>query len=290
MPADLHIDIISCHCLLGEGAYYSELLESVLWVDIKGHALYRMDWQSRAVTRIAMPEPICWVMDTNRGTLLAGFRRNIYELDPLTFNRQLYLSMEGEPLTNRLNDGKTDREGRVYFGTMDDTEQSQSGSLYVIENQKKLTAIDRGYTVSNGPAVNAANTHLYSNASATRTVYRFNLHAHGVSDKAVFVKFSEDMGYPDGITVDAEDHLWVAAWDGYAVMRFSPQGELVARIALPAPQITSVAFCGPARDTLVVTSATIGLTNKTLADHPHSGAVFMLKPGVKGLAETPANL
>jgi sugar lactone lactonase YvrE len=91
-------------------------------------------------------------------------------------------------------------------------------------------------------------------------------------------------GKPDGMVVDAEDHVWVALWRGGQVRRYSPAGQLVATTTLPTPLTTKPAFGGPELADLYVTSAFIQLNETERAASPAAGALFRLKPGVTGRA------
>ena len=87
------------------------------------------------------------------------------------------------------------------------------------------------------------------------------------------------------MTVDAEDCLWIAFWDGWCVRRFSPTGERLQETAVPAQQPTSVAFGGPNLDRLFITSARRGLSDDALAGTAGPGGLFMTIPGVRGVAQ-----
>ncbi len=283
--------IISSQCQLGEGAYFAKAHNCVFWVDILGQRLFRLHCQSMRVSQFAMPEPICWVMETEQGELVAGFAKGIYKLNSEDFSRELLYSIDNEPQQNRLNDGKTSRQGFGFFGSMDSQEQAPSGKLYRVGHGKAPEVVDQHYTISNGPAVSKCGQFLYSTDSEKQTIYRFSLSAQGeLSNKHAFIRFTDSMGYPDGMTVDNDDHLWVAAWNGYGVYRFSPRGKQVQFLRIPPPRVTSVAFVGEALEHVAITTAAVGLDESVLADYPHSGGVFILKPGVKGIAETPLKL
>ncbi len=279
--------IIPCQCLLGEGPYFSRTFNSLFWVDILANTLYRFDWTQQTVQTFHMPESICWLMETHDQQLIAGFENAIYYLDSNTLQRTSLYCQLSEPEGNRLNDAKTDRNGNLFFGTMDKLEQRSSGSLYRLGNGKSLRQVDKYYVISNGPAVSKNGRILYSTETSTQTIYQFDLDERGrISNKRVFVKFENGMGYPDGMTVDSEDHLWVAAWDGFGVYRFTPSGEKIQFIELPVPRLTSVTFVGESLEYLAVTSARIGLDEDTLKTYENSGSVFILNPNVNGVAES----
>ncbi|WP_259399774.1 SMP-30/gluconolactonase/LRE family protein [Pseudoalteromonas sp. SG44-8] len=107
-----------------------------------------------------------------------------------------------------------------------------------------------------------------------------------LSNKRVFVKFDETMGFPGGMTVDNFKHLWVASWNGHCLYRFCENGTIVHFYRLPAPRITSLTFFGDDLTTIART----GLEPEVLKQYPYSGAVFILTASVKGIAESPAQL
>ncbi|WP_414829367.1 SMP-30/gluconolactonase/LRE family protein [Alteromonas sp. H39] len=278
-------------CLLGEGAFYSPRYSSAFWVDIKGNAVFRLHWQSGHLETHTFDEPVCWLAERLAGQLFLGCQRSLYLLNPDTWQREKYIEMDQEPLSNRLNDAKVDRAGRLYFGTMDDAEMRASGSLYLLKGMHEALPVDTGYQVSNGPAFSLSGEWLWSVSSADRIIYRCAVNSDGeIVSKQAWISFTEAMGFPDGITVDSEDCLWVAAWDGGGLYRFNAEGERLAFVPLPASKITSMTFAGEKFDRLLVTSANIGMTAQELACHPYSGDTFILDVGVKGVATTPCKL
>jgi sugar lactone lactonase YvrE len=150
------------------------------------------------------------------------------------------------------------------------------------------TRIDDGYKVTNGPAFSPLGDLMYHNDSARQVTYVFDLDRDGTpSNRRVFLQFGEGDGYPDGMTVDSEGHLWIAFWDGWCVRRFSPGGECVATIGVPVARPTSCAFGGPELDRLYISSASIDLDPEALAAQPSAGGLFMAFAGVRGIADVP---
>ena len=264
---------------LGEGTCWSPRDQAFYWVDILAPALNRLMLADGAVMRWEMPEPLGWVVRRARGGLIGGFQSGVTEinLDPLTIRP--IVDPEPELPGNRLNDGKADAQGRIWFGTMDMAEQQNSGSLYRFDTDRWLTRIDQGYRVPNGPAFSLDSQWLYHSDTARRVIYRFALNDDGsVTDRQPFIRFGEDDGHPDGMTVDAAGGLWVAHWGGGRISRFAPDGTLDRAIALPARQITNLAFAGDRLDRLFVTSAATGLPETA-----YDGALFEVEAGVTGL-------
>lgn len=189
---------------------------------------------------------------------------------------------------NRFNDGKIDPAGRLWAGTMDRAEATASGSLYRLDTVLGWERIDSDYRVTNGPAFSRDGRVMYHTDSALQTVYAFDCDALGhVGKRRVHLRFGEGDGYPDGMTVDAEDCLWIAFWDGWCVRRFAPSGEVIATIEVPVQRPTSVAFGGPALDRLFITSAARDRSPAELELQPQAGGLFVANAGVIGIAELP---
>ncbi|MBC8158696.1 MAG: SMP-30/gluconolactonase/LRE family protein, partial [Alphaproteobacteria bacterium] len=185
----------------------------------------------------------------------------------------------------RFNDAKADGQGRLWAGTMDDTESGDnSGVLYRLDADRSWRAMDHGYGVTNGPAFGIDGKTMYHTDSPARTIYAFDVDDAGqISNKRVFIKFTEEDGYPDGMTMDAQGYLWVAHYRGWRVSRFSPDGQLDRAIALPVAQVTSCVFGGPNLDTLYVTTATQTLGEDERQGQPLAGGLFEIAVGIRGL-------
>lgn len=272
---------------LGEGPVWVAREQALYWHDIKGLRIFRMD-AAGSVTVYDTPFKVGSLAPREHEGFIAGTEQGLAIVDLLEKRYDLVIDPEPERPGNRFNDGKVDRIGRFWAGTMDDKEKEATGALYRVDFEFRCTRIDDGYRVTNGPAFSPDGAILYHNDSARQITYAFDLDEHGnASGKRVFARYGEDDGYPDGMTVDAEGCLWIAFWDGWCVRRFSPGGERLEQIDLPVQRPTSCAFGGPDLDRLYVTSARIGLDEKELAMQPYAGGLFLLSPGVGGVAEVP---
>lgn len=264
--------------MLGEGTIWSARDDAVYWVDILAPALNRLSLKDGAVERWAVPEPLGWVAERAGGGFIGGFKSGFAEisLDPLT------ITPIGDPEPdlpgNRMNDGKADAQGQIWCGTMDMAEESDSGSLYRLTPDLVWQQMDAGYRVPNGPAFSPCGKWLYHSDTARRIMYRFARTAEGIADRQPFISFTDADGYPDGMTVDADGHIWVAHWGGGRISRFTPDGRLDRAIALPARQVTNICFAGPDLDRMFVSSAAIGLDAT-----PCDGGLFEVDCGVRGL-------
>ena len=273
--------------VLGEGPAWVTSEQALYWLDIKGRRLFRIN--DKEFREWPTPMRVGSIAPREGGGFIAGTDGGFYTVevgDELAFTR-LFDPEEDLP-DNRFNDGKVDRDGRFWAGTMDDTEQAAVGTLYRLEDINRSTIIDQGYGVTNGPAFSPSGEWMYHTDSVRRRIYRFPLAPDGtVGAREIFLHFSAQEGYPDGMTVDAEGCLWVAFWDGWAVRRFGPDAALLDTIEVPVQRPTSIAFGGPDLDRMYITSARVGLDETALAVQPYAGALFMVEAGIKGIAERP---
>ena len=273
--------------VLGEGPAWVTREQALYWLDIKGRRLFRIN--DKEFREWPTPMRVGSIAPREGGGFIAGTDGGFYTVevgDELAFTR-LFDPEEDLP-DNRFNDGKVDRDGRFWAGTMDDTEQAAVGTLYRLEDINGSTIIDQGYGVTNGPAFSPSGEWMYHTDSVRRRIYRFPLAPDGtVGAREIFLHFSAQEGYPDGMTVDAEGCLWVAFWDGWAVRRFGPDAALLDTIEVPVQRPTSIAFGGPDLDRMYITSARVGLDETALAVQPYAGALFMVEAGIKGIAERP---
>ena len=279
---------IECVCkagaMLGEGPVWSEALNAVLWVDIKGNRLHSHSLATGANRVWTLPEAISWVAERAGGGLIAGLARGFAFLDLDSLAIDLIGHPEPDCPENRFNDAKVDPQGRLWAGTMHDQATQATGALYCLHPDLSWQCRDRGYIVTNGPAFSPDGRILYHCSTTTGEVFRFDLNDGGaLSNKRLFARLGREEGWPDGLAVDADGGLWVARWQGWGLSRYRPDGALDRKISLPVSQVTSMAFAGPDLDRLFVTSAAIGLSDAERRKQPEAGGLFELRPGCAGL-------
>ena len=273
--------------VLGEGPVWVARDEALYWVDIKGSKIFRLG-SNGEVSQWDTPFQVASLAPRRDGGFIAGTKRGFAEIDLATMRFEPFAHPEAERPGNRFNDGKLDRAGRFWAGTMDDGEQAESGALYCLATDRSWARADDGYRVTNGPAFNRRGDRMYHNDSARQRTYVFDLDGNGAAtNRREFARYGDGDGYPDGMTVDADDCLWIAFWDGWCVRRFSPSGEQIAEIAVPVQKPTSCAFGGGDLDRLYVTSASIGLSAAERDEQPCAGGLFMLDTGCVGIADEP---
>lgn len=277
--------LVRAHATLGEGPLWDARRATLWWVDIKRPTLHRYHPATGRHVAVAPSTRVTALALDRAGRLVASGDGGLGLLDPESGRFTLTVPLEGEPATNRFNDGKADARGDFWAGTMDDGEGgTAAGAVYRFAAAGGVARIADGFRVPNGPAFDSAGR-MYLADSALRTIYRYPADAPGeTARRAPFLVLRDDQGYPDGMTCDAEDHLWVACWDGRCVRRVAPDGAIVAEVRVPAQRPTSCTFGGPGLTTLYVTSARVGLDEAALAGQPDAGGLFAFAPGVRGVA------
>ncbi|MFC0552253.1 SMP-30/gluconolactonase/LRE family protein [Planotetraspora thailandica] len=184
------------------------------------------------------------------------------------------------PATSRVNDAVCDPAGRFWAGGMPYDGRRGAGALYRIDADLSVTTVRTGLTIPNGPAFTADGRTMYLADSAERRIDRHTVDpvTGELGEPSVFATITD--GGPDGMTVDEDDHLWVALWGGSAVHRYAPDGRLDRVVPLPTPQPTSVCLAG---GRLFVTSAAYGLDPIP----PGAGAVHVVEGVAQGRPASP---
>ena len=283
-----------CRCRLGEGAVWNEGDASIYFVDIKGREVLALTPATGRERRWKMPQMIGWLVPRRSGGWLAGFQQGVVALElgadgESRFELLHRLHEDASPM--RLNDAKADAAGRLWFGSMNaEDEMRPHGVFYRLDAASAATvpeAVDKDYAVTNGPTFSIDGRTLFHTDSVARTIYAFDVDAEGggaLSNKRVWVRFDDEEGWPDGMTTDAEGCVWVAHWGGARVTRRDAAGRVIGRIAVPAPQVTNVAFGGDGYTDLFITTARTGLDAAALAAAPLAGGLFVARSAGRGMA------
>jgi sugar lactone lactonase YvrE len=278
---------VDCENVLGEGAVWCPHERALWWIDISSPSLWRFDPRADRVDHWPLPKPPGSFALRKNGGFLFAFRNGLATLDAPGGALE-WLEVPGLALGDeRFNDGKADRAGRFWSGTLDRRLASPIGQLYRVEPGFRVTAMDRGFTISNGIGWSPDDRTMYFTDTPSRRIYRYDFDpaTGGIANRRVFVEVDAGHGGPDGMTVDAAGFVWSAQFDRWCVNRYAPDGRLDRSIRLPVQRPTTCMFGGADLATLYVTSARMDLTDAALAAQPQAGGVFALEPGVRGLPE-----
>jgi sugar lactone lactonase YvrE len=287
----LEMDEVACvldaRSTLGEGALWDARSAVLYWVDIKKREIHRFDPASGEDAVWATPEDIGSLAVRSAGGLVVAMTSGFHLFDFATGGFEALADPEPDRPENRFNDGKPDRRGRFWAGTMHDPETTASGALYRLDPDHRWHRMVEGVTVSNGLAWSPAGDVMYYACSSARTVwaYESDPETGALGERRVFTDTSPLGGAPDGATVDAEGCYWLTLPGAWKLARYDPAGRLMRTILLPVELPTCVAFGGPDLDILYVTTSRFNRSEAQLADQPLAGGLFALDVGVRGMAE-----
>ncbi|MEM7359043.1 MAG: SMP-30/gluconolactonase/LRE family protein [Pseudomonadota bacterium] len=276
--------LVDIECQLGEGPLWDERNQRVLWVDILRSRLHQSKADGRDHLSRSFPDGITSISATDDGRFLITTLKEFALLDSFAGSLTTLGGPESDLPNNRFNDAKAGAAGELWAGTMDDQEETATGSLYRFRISEGWQKMDSGYVCTNGPALSPDGSTLYHTDTFANTIYRFDLSANGqLAEKMPFI-VNNGAGFPDGMTVDARGNLYVCFWGGSRIEKYSPRGELLDTFDLPTVNVTSATFGGKDYDTLFVTSAAVGLTIEQQRAQPLAGHLFALRVGETGLA------
>lgn len=274
---------------LGEGPIWDAESQRLHWIDSLAGIVHRLDPVSGERQDFAVPAPIGSMSLCRSGGAILSLQDGFHRHDFAT-GRTTPFALLGLGHANvRLNDGKTDRQGRFLAGTMHlhrGADEAVVGGLFRLEPEGRATLLADDIATSNGPCFSPDGATLYFADSTRQVIWVFDYEtATGTPrNRRVFADLSTLGTAPDGATVDAEGHLWSALVRTGQIGRFDPTGRLVQRIDFPVRYPTSLAFGGPGMDTLYVTS--ISKSVRFEDPTPGAGGLFAIEGlGVTGLAE-----
>ena len=270
---------------LGEGPVWVARDAALWFTDIKGRKLHRYDPASGDGLSWDAPDMPGFSLPAAGGGFVVGMSDGLHRFDPADGGFTPIAAVEPHLPRNRLNDAVVDHAGRLWFGTMDNGETDPNGALYRLHADGVPRAMGGECTITNGPAVSPDGGTLYHVDTLAGIIHAFDLSADGMlSGQRTFATIDPADGYPDGVSMDAEGHVWVGLYCGWSARRYAPDGTLVETVRFPVANITKVAFGGPDLKTAFATTARQGLDADALADQPLAGALFTFPVAVAGLA------
>ena len=278
--------VLPAGALLGEGPVWDVAERALYWVDIKRQEVHRFDPGTGRDARWSTPEPVGSLAVREAGGLVVALRAGFHFLDLASGALAPVALPEADRPGNRFNDGKCDRQGRFWAGSMHHRAEKPTGALYRLDPDLSVHRMVEGLICSNALCWSPDGRTMYHADTGRGTVWAWDSDGAGViANRRVFVALDRSEGFPDGATVDAEGFLWLAHWDGGMVSRYDPAGRRERAIRVPVQRVTCPAFGGPELDVLYLTTAATGLPEAELARQPWAGAILALDPGVRGLPE-----
>lgn len=280
--------------VLGEGVLWDAAGQAVWWTDIHAARLYRYRWGARQPDCLELPERLCaFALTDATDVIIAAFASGFARYDVARGEREWLARPEAAYVGTRFNDGRVDRQGRFWCGTMVESEVATDaagnavrGSLYCLHG-RTATAKLGGLRIPNSLCWNRAGDTMYLADSPERTIWAFDFDPGRaeLTNRRKFATTRSD-AEPDGSCIDSADYLWNAEWGGGRITRYSPGGRIDFELDVPVTRPTCAAFGGPGLDHLLITSATDGLSEGERQREPWAGHLLIYKTGVTGLAES----
>ena len=274
---------------LGEGPIWNHLTQTLYWVDIEGKTLNIYDPNTLKNRSVRTPSRIGTVVPIDKKSAIIALEDGIYKINTTTGFYELFSDVESDITTNRFNDGKCDPAGRLWVGSMGLEQKKNEANLYMIDAKGEAHLKLDSVTISNGIVWTKDKQTMYYIDTPTAEIkaFDFNNDTGEITNRRVAVKVPDSLGYPDGMTIDENDELWVGMWNGDAVIHFDPKtGKMISKIDVPAHNVTACAFGGKELDTLYITTASLDMTPEEKQKYPNAGSLFKAVPGVKGVEST----
>ena len=269
--------------ILGESTLWVKSHNSIYFVDIKRKKIFILNKKNKKKKILKVNKEIGFLSHIKNNMFILGLKGELRIVNLKTKKIIKSIIVEKNKPLNRLNDGKTDPKGRLWFGSMDNLERKiRTGSLYCLDNNLNLTEVDKNYYITNGPAfINSEN--FYHTDSRDKKIYKIKINKKlKIIKKKVFIKFKNKEGSPDGMTLDKQNNLWTCHFGGACISIFNKTGKKIHKIDLPAKNITNCTFGGSNHSELFVTSAKKSLSKKDLRQFKLSGSLFRIKTNVNG--------
>lgn len=284
---DLYAELLlDAKAMLGEGSIWHPKENKLYWIDIEGKALHIYDPATNRDKQFSLGSRVGTVVPIKGGGALVALQSGIQKIDTKTGALTFINNPLPDTVKLRFNDGKCDPSGRFWVGTMALDSRRKGAVLYRIDKDKTIHVMLDSVTISNGIVWTADKKTMYYNDTPTGTVQAFDYDdkTGEISNRRVAIRIARGGGGPDGMTIDADGNLWVALWGSGSVGKFDPRtGQLLQKVIVPAPNVSSCAFGGKNLDVLYITTARTGMNEERLKQFPLSGGLFLVKPGVKGV-------
>lgn len=279
------VHVLSSQNIIGEGPLWNNEEQSLYWVDITGQTINRYMADSKVHESYPVDSQVGVISFRQKGGLIVAGSKGFSFWKVGNPKLELINDPEADNPNSRFNDGKIDRSGRFWAGTM--TSEGAVSSLYRMDSDLTIYSMDSGITISNGIGWSPDNRVMYFADSLRYIIYAYDydLDKGLIENRRNFIEVKPEYGIPDGLTVDSAGYIWCAFYAGSKVTRFNPRGEIANEVFLPVTQPTSCIFGGKDYRDLYITTAWNGLSDDERKEQPLAGDLFMIKTDIKGLPE-----
>ena len=281
------VETVKVNNELGEGVIWDASGAAVWWTDIEGSLLYRYRPADKHLDHWSTPGRLgSFALIADSDYLICGFASGFAYYNPLTGDIQWLQKIDQDNPGTRLNDGRADRQGRFWAGSMVESGEQGTGALYCLDRQLQASNKLSGLSISNSLCWSPDSKIMYHTDTPSRRIFRYDFDSHSgaISNPAVLLH-TERGCFPDGSAVDAQGYIWNAQWGASRIVRYTPKGEEDFVLPLSVSQPTCLAFGGPQMDRLFVTSAHQGLSGEALVAQPEAGNLLVFQTDVQGIQD-----
>ena len=284
---------MNCHvldtrsCALGEGPFWHPHRQAFFWFDILEKRLLSTHQKQIQEWQLPFMASAAGIIDQDR--LLLSTERGLLRYHLNSGEYCTIMDIEADNPITRANDGRVDRQGGFWCSTMGYNAEEAAGTIYRYY-AGELRVIRPRVSIPNAICFAPDGTCAYFADTTIRTLYRQPLDVRTgwpEGEATILSEFANPDDNPDGAITDTEGNLWIAMWGSGAVVKITPDGEVLARYTCPTRQTTCPAAGGDDYSQLIVTSAHYGLSRN---DHPNAGKTFMLDVDFSGIPERPVLL
>ena len=261
-------------CIVGEGPLWDDRRKALLFVDILGECIFRLDYQTKKIEKIHVGQQIGCMALCENGDLLLAMQDGIYRRDA---NGNQTLAHQPTPIKGRrFNDGKVGPDGCFYVGT---TDANGEGAFYRLKGGVLEELFDH-CNCSNGLDWSSDGTKMfYCDTPLQRIeIFDFDTTHHTLSSRRTFVTIPKSLGCPDGFAMDEQDHIWLGLWGGSSILEIKPDGSFGESIPVPAKKASCCCFAGEDLCDLIITTA----SKDDAEEYPLSGYTFVQESKAKG--------
>lgn len=283
------IDVIAVQNILGESANWHTASGQLWWTDIQGRRLYRYNPASQVLSHFDTPRRLCSFAFADGGGLIAAFENGVALYNPASQACDWLFRLADNHAPIRFNDGRTDRQGRFWAGTMMEgpfDSLRPLGQVYCFDRSGMVQRHREKVKITNSLCSSPDGRLLYFSDSPQHVIYVCDQDpdSGALSHQRVFAHTPAG-AQPDGAVTDSEGCLWSAQWGASRLVRYTPDGRIADIVTMPVSQPTSIAFGGPQMNLLCVTTARDGLPQDELMRQPQAGDLFIYQTDVTGLAD-----
>lgn len=272
--------------ILGEGPVWDEIEEKLYWVDILSGKLFEYSHHEKKNSVYDIGEHLGAVALRKEGGVVMAMQTGFAFFDLEEQKVTHIADPESHLPGNRFNDGECDPSGRFWAGTMSYDLDAGAGSLYCLNSDLSINPKLQEITISNGMVWNKKRNTFFFIDTPIRKIFSFDYDDRSgtISNRSVIKEIEKNEGYPDGMTIDEEDGLWIALYGGGKVIRIDPSnGKTLFEVHLPVPRVTSCTFGGPEFDELYITTCRENMSEREIEQAPLSGSLFKAKLPFKGV-------